>query len=802
MILKEGDGLLHRHFEHIVDVLPLPGDLQRLPVVPLSAADIAGDIQVRQEMHLDLSHAVALAGFAAAPLDVEGEPVLLVSSRLRFRTHGKHLADHVKQPGIRGGIAAGGPADGALVNHDDLVQLLHAVHRFKLSGPRLGPVQLFGQIFIQDFIDEAALPAAADAGDAGQHAEGNLHVNMLQVVLLRAVNRQIAGRLPPLFRNGNRLCTAQVLTGQAVRTGFDHLRRAFRHDVAAMYPGAGTDVHNPVGRIHRFLIVFHDDDRVSQIPHPAQGRDQLRVVPLMQTDARLIQHIHHAHQRTADLRCQADPLGFAAAEGCRAAAERQISEPHVPQEAQSAVNLLHDLRRNHLIAALQIQFAEECPGFQNAHVADLGQALSADRHRPGLRLQALPAAFRADFLRHVFLICLLHDIGGGFVIPPLNGRDHALKGRRVLASAPRTFIGNGDFFIAGAVENGIHALLADPVHGRIHGKAILVSHGGKILPGHSAVVRIESGHGQRTFPQRHVFIRKDRLPADLHPGSESAARRARAIRAVEGKHPGSQLLDGDTAVRAGIVHAVQRFAQIKPVHNDQPGAFDRGRLNIVRQALTELLRLLPDQPVHHDFHRVLLLFVQRRGVLQVIHLPVNPHPDISAFAGAGKNIPVFALPAPDQGTEHLHPRSFRTLADGIHDFVHRLLPDFPAAFRAVRNAHPRPQQTKIVMNLRHRSHGRARIPPCRLLIDGDRGAEALNRVHVRLVHLPQKLAGIARKAFHIPALAFRINGIKSKGALAAPAQPRDHRHLIARYPQGDVFQIVFPGTPDLQIFIH
>src|SRR5947207_3401598 len=51
-----------------------PGmELEGLPVVPPPATDLAGDIHVGQELHLDLDDPVARAGFAAAALDSEGE---------------------------------------------------------------------------------------------------------------------------------------------------------------------------------------------------------------------------------------------------------------------------------------------------------------------------------------------------------------------------------------------------------------------------------------------------------------------------------------------------------------------------------------------------------------------------------------------------------------------------------------------------------------------------------------------------------------------------------------------------------
>jgi hypothetical protein len=43
-------------------------DLERLAVVALALADLTGDVDVGQELHLDLQDAVALAVLAAAAL--------------------------------------------------------------------------------------------------------------------------------------------------------------------------------------------------------------------------------------------------------------------------------------------------------------------------------------------------------------------------------------------------------------------------------------------------------------------------------------------------------------------------------------------------------------------------------------------------------------------------------------------------------------------------------------------------------------------------------------------------------------
>src|SRR5208282_4300119 len=75
-------------------------------VVPLALADVAGDVDVGQKMHLDLDDAVALAGLAAAALDVEREAAGRVAARLALRQPREPFTDRRKRAGIGGGISA------------------------------------------------------------------------------------------------------------------------------------------------------------------------------------------------------------------------------------------------------------------------------------------------------------------------------------------------------------------------------------------------------------------------------------------------------------------------------------------------------------------------------------------------------------------------------------------------------------------------------------------------------------------------------------------------------------------------
>ena len=71
--LEEVARLLDRHVEHVGDGLLAVLHLERLAVVALALAHVAGDVDVGQEVHLDLDDAVAGAGLAAPALHVERE---------------------------------------------------------------------------------------------------------------------------------------------------------------------------------------------------------------------------------------------------------------------------------------------------------------------------------------------------------------------------------------------------------------------------------------------------------------------------------------------------------------------------------------------------------------------------------------------------------------------------------------------------------------------------------------------------------------------------------------------------------
>ena len=199
---------------------------------------------------------------------------------------------------------------------------------------------------------------------------------------------------------------------------------------------------------------------------------------------------------------------------------------------------------------------------------------------------------------------------------------------------------------------------------------------------------------------------------------------------------------------------------------------------------------------------VLQVLLQRDILRQLVEVPVHAGADVAAAAGVLQHLGVFTLAAPHHRRHHLDAGTLRQGHDLVDDLVHRLLADLPAALGAVGHAHPRPQQAEVVIDLRHRAHGGAGVLAGGLLVDGDGRGQAVDIVHVGLVHLAQKHTGVGAEALHIPALAFGVDGIKRQRAFAAAAESRQHHQLVPGDGDVDIFQVVLAGALDENFLLH
>ena len=167
-----------------------------------------------------------------------------------------------------------------------------------------------------------------------------------------------------------------------------------------------------------------------------------------------------------------------------------------------------------------------------------------------------------------------------------------------------------------------------------------------------------------------------------------------------------------------------------------------------------------------------------------------------------KSLPYSPLRPRTSGASTLKRAPFVELADLVDDLLDGLSGDGPAAVGAVRVADARVEQAQVVVDLGDGADRRARVARGRLLLDGDGRREALDRVDVGLVHLPQELAGVGRERLDVAALALGVDGVEGERRLARAGEPGDDDEPVARQPQGDVLEVVLARARDDDVVVR
>ena len=142
-------------------------------------------------------------------------------------------------------------------------------------------------------------------------------------------------------RAARRAGTAPV-SDVAVAAASGAARRALEDHVAAVLAGArarGRRRSRPCGSSLRRA---RRRARCCRDRAAARASRAAAVVALVQADRRLVEHVEHAGQVRADLRRQPDALPFAARQRRGAAAERQIADADVVEEAEPVADLPQD----------------------------------------------------------------------------------------------------------------------------------------------------------------------------------------------------------------------------------------------------------------------------------------------------------------------------------------------------------------------------------------------------------------------------------------------------------------------------
>ncbi|MPM35770.1 hypothetical protein SDC9_82364 [bioreactor metagenome] len=109
-------------------------------------------------------------------------------------------------------------------------------------------------------------------------------------------------------------------------------------------------------------------------------------------------------------------------------------------------------------------------------------------------------------------------------------------------------------------------------------------------------------------------------------------------------------------------------------------------------------------------------------------------------------------------------------------------------------ARARKHELEVIVDLRHRAHGRARRAHRIGLVDGNRWRHALHLVHRRFIHAVKKLPRVGAERFHIAPLAFCVQRVEHKAGLARAAGPGDHGQFAGLDVHIQVLEVVLSGS--------
>ena len=184
------------------------------------------------------------------------------------------------------------------------------------------------------------------------------------------------------------------------------------------------------------------------------------------------------------------------------------------------------------------------------------------------------------------------------------------------------------------------------------------------------------------------------------------------------------------------------------------------------------------------------------GSAQFNHLPVNPQPHKSLPLGLLDHVTELPGLSHDQRSQH---HEFGTLGPGqnrIRNLLRRLTHHRLPGHRIVRTSHGGKKQPQVIINLRRGRDGRTRIGPGSPLLDGNGGRQSFDVIHIRLLHLIEKLPGIGRQTLHIFALPLGIEGVKRQRGFPRSAQSRNHHQLVAGDLDIKILQVVLSRPLD------
>ena len=200
-----------------------------------------------------------------------------------------------------------------------------------------------------------------------------------------------------------------------------------------------------------------------------------------------------------------------------------------------------------------------------------------------------------------------------------------------------------------------------------------------------------------------------------------------------------------------------------PQHAPAPA---QSRLDGVTQPDTDLL--VNDQPINDRLDGMPCFRVQldADAIGKLDQLAIHTGANKTLAGEPLDHVAELALLVANNRREQHDPRPRRQREDSIDNVAGGLAHDGHAGFRAIRLADVRVEQAQVIVNLRGGGDDGARAGAGAALLDGNGRGQALDEVHVRLLHLVEELPGVSGERLDVLALPLGVDGVERERGLA------------------------------------
>jgi len=211
----------------------------------------------------------------------------------------------------------------------------------------------------QHFKNQRTLSGPGHAGHTGKQAERNFGGHPFEVVFRGPHDRQQPLGLTLAARQADHVRASEILSRQRVEIPHDVIRRALGNNLAAVRSGARPHIQQMVRCHHGFRIVLDHHYRVAKVAQAQQGLEQAPIIPLMETDRRLIEDVEDADKTGADLCGQPDALAFPTGQRGGRPIQCQVIQTDVDEKTKPFANFFQNAMGDHQLAFREFHRTEE-----------------------------------------------------------------------------------------------------------------------------------------------------------------------------------------------------------------------------------------------------------------------------------------------------------------------------------------------------------------------------------------------------------------------------------------------------------